>query len=610
FFNHANPSICRMLGYPKEEFLKMGVADIHPKEDMDHVLREFKSLLSGKTTIAKNIPCLRNDGEIRIMDITSSTVIIHGKTFFTGLFTDSTERVQAEEAVQTAVKLNQVIDIMSVSECMSFTLDEAERLTSSKIGFFHLINPDEQTIQLVAWSTETKKSCFIPKEPERYYPVAKAGIWVDCLHERKPTIQNNYASLSHKKGLPEGHVPVIRELVVPIFDEEKIVAIIGVGNKATDYDEKDINVLTLLAKNTWTLIQRKWIEKALMQSEIKFHTMADFTIDWEYWLAPDSSLVYISPSCEIIAGYSPDEFTTDPLLLNQIVYPEDTSLFADHIHRIHENAELETLDFRIVKKNGDIRWIEHSCMPIHGRDGAYLGRRVSNRDITERKQMEMSLHEALQKLKLLTGITRHDVVNDLNIITLSLEMVRDTNDPEIIQKYISYALEAGKTLENTIGFTREYENFGSISSQWFHLFSVINSAISDVSTGRIMVHMEISQDIEVYVDPIIRKVFTTLLENSIRHGGNLSSIRVSTHKQKSALIVMYEDDGVGILEKEKDLIFQHAYGKHTGIGLFLAREILSITGLSIRETGSPGKGARFEIQIPHNIWRVMPIHQV
>ena len=126
---------------------------------------------------------------------------------------------------------------------------------------------------LVAWSTETRKSCFSAKETERHYPISRAGVWVDCIRERKPVIHNDYASLPNKKGLPEGHVPVSRELLVPIFDEDKIVAIIGVGNKTAEYSAKDIDLVTLLAKNAWTLIQRKRIEEALKESEYRFREL-------------------------------------------------------------------------------------------------------------------------------------------------------------------------------------------------------------------------------------------------------------------------------------------------------------------------------------------------
>jgi len=262
---YCSPSCERITGYLPEEFIadpQLLEKIVHPD---DLILKEEHNRTSGETHEPQSVDfrIIHYDGSVRWIGHTCHPVTAHDGTTFGRRVSnrDITERKRAEEAVQAAVKLNQLIDTMSVSESMGYTLDEAERLTTSKNGFFHLVNPDEQTIQLITWSTETRKHCFIPKDPERNYPVKKAGVWVDCLRERKPVIHNDYPSLPHKKGLPECHVPITRELVVPIFDEDKIVAIIGVGNKATDYAEQDINVLTLLAKNAWTLIQRKLAEE-------------------------------------------------------------------------------------------------------------------------------------------------------------------------------------------------------------------------------------------------------------------------------------------------------------------------------------------------------------
>jgi PAS domain S-box-containing protein len=263
-YTYVSPQALAIAGYTPDELLGKTPFDSMPPEEAARVGEIFSKIVASQQPFSSlENTNLHKDGHIVILDTSGVPVFRPDGTFcgYRGIDRDITERKRAEEAVQAAVKLNQLIDTMSVSESMGYTLDEAERLTTSKIGFFHFVNPDEQTLQLVIWSTETKKHCFIPKEPERNYPVKKAGVWVDCLRERKPVIHNDYASLPHKKGLPEGHIPITRELVVPIFDEDKIIAIIGVGNKATDYAEQDINVLTLLAKNAWTLIQRKQAEE-------------------------------------------------------------------------------------------------------------------------------------------------------------------------------------------------------------------------------------------------------------------------------------------------------------------------------------------------------------
>jgi signal transduction histidine kinase len=119
----------------------------------------------------------------------------------------------------------------------------------------------------------------------------------------------------------------------------------------------------------------------------------------------------------------------------------------------------------------------------------------------------------------------------------------------------------------------------------------------------VTVYNQIPDDLEVYTDPIIRKVFRTLMENAIRHGEKVTVIQFSCAESEGTQIITCEDDGVGVPSGEKEYIFDNGYGKHTGIGLFLSREILSITGITIVETGEHGKGARFEITIPAGKFR-------
>ena len=138
---------------------------------------------------------------------------------------------------------------------------------------------------------------------------------------------------------------------------------------------------------------REQAEKALLESEERFRTVADFTYDWEYWIAPDGHCLYVSPSCERITGYSPEEFVDDPELLQRIVHSDDQPMVAEHF--LHESSEEQaSFDFRIITKSGQQRWIGHCCQPVYSQDGRHLGRRASNRDITDRKLAEEALSKS------------------------------------------------------------------------------------------------------------------------------------------------------------------------------------------------------------------------
>ncbi|MCW3995851.1 MAG: PAS domain S-box protein [Candidatus Bathyarchaeota archaeon] len=145
------------------------------------------------------------------------------------------------------------------------------------------------------------------------------------------------------------------------------------------------------------ITERKKAEDTLRESELKFRTVANFTYDWEYWVAPNGNIIYISPSCEGFTGYSPDEFINDPKLLTRIVHPDDKIQIGDHFDLLKSNKP-HSIDFRIVKRDGEVRWVSHACQPVFDDDGKWIGRRASNRDITERKKAEEALIESQKRL--------------------------------------------------------------------------------------------------------------------------------------------------------------------------------------------------------------------
>ena len=148
-----------------------------------------------------------------------------------------------------------------------------------------------------------------------------------------------------------------------------------------------------------------------------------------------------------------------------------------------------------------------------------------------------------------------------------------------------------------ITFTKDYQDIGLYRPQWQNLRNITALLAAAVDFGNVTLKNELGR-LEVYADPLFEKVVFTLLENAIRHGGSLTYVRFSYRIVDGGCLLVCEDDGAGVSSDEKEKIFLREYGKHTGFGLFLAREILGITGFSIRETGISGKGARFEIFIP------------
>jgi signal transduction histidine kinase len=225
--------------------------------------------------------------------------------------------------------------------------------------------------------------------------------------------------------------------------------------------------------------------------------------------------------------------------------------------------------------------------------------RVVGRDISGRKRTEKALRAANRQLNLLTSITRHDILNKIHAMAGYLELLDQMTSDRVAKGYIEKLEEGTRSIGEHIGFSTIYQDIGSIEPQWQGLKDVLPA--SCIPPG-ITFSAEIG-DVSVYADPILGTIFFNLLDNSLRHAKNLATIRVSACESHDGLTIIWEDDGPGIPYGEKEKIFQQGYGKNTGLGLFLTREILSTTGITISETGVPGRGARFEMKVQRGWYR-------
>jgi PAS domain S-box-containing protein len=258
----------------------------------------------------------------------------------------------------------------------------------------------------------------------------------------------------------------------------------------------------------------------------------------------------------------------------------------------------ETSGYPTGQLTGEVR-----IAPIFDQDGTCTCLIGSVHDISERRLSEEAFRLANKKLKLLTDITRHDVNNQLLTLQGYLAMLEMKRSDPAFMEYFQKAQETAERISATIRFTREYELIGANAPAWQECRTLVETAAKQSWLGNVTVRTEIPAGIELFADPLIVRVFYNLMDNAIRHGGKITTIRFFTQESGADHHIVCEDDGEGIPEDIKEKIFDRCFGKNTGLGLFLAREILSITGIEIRETGEPGKGARFVISFPKGTYR-------
>ncbi len=268
----VNPSAARMLGYPVSELTGVESHSLwhYNKSDGSTYPEEecpiYAAYKDGKVHSGDDEIFWRKDGTYFPVQYTSTPIIEVGEILGAVVtFMDITKRKRMEkslkldeERLESLLKLTRM-DVTSEKEITDFALEEAVRLTRSKGGYLHFFDEDKQTIHLFSWSKDVLETCTA--EQDHHYPLTSAGIWADSVRFKKVVIHNDYQSLAHKRGLPEGHFHLIRHLGVPIFDGNRIVGVTGVGNKEDPYDTSDARQITLFMHNMWRIMQQKRLEQ-------------------------------------------------------------------------------------------------------------------------------------------------------------------------------------------------------------------------------------------------------------------------------------------------------------------------------------------------------------
>lgn len=392
-FEYVSPSSERITGYTPEDHYKdhmLGMKLVHP-DDL-HLLKSLQDGVINEEAIT--LRWIKKDGStiwtesknIPIYDVNGELVAIQGKAI------DVTERKQSEQIIQTRLRLNEYAQTHSRNEIQQKLLDELELLTTSSIGFFHSVNDDQKSLTLQCWSTNTLENMCKAEGQGQHYGLDKAGVWTDCIQQRKAVIHNDYKSLTHKKGLPQGHAEVIRELVVPVFRNEKIVAIIGIGNKPTNYNETEIEMVSLLADLAWDITERKGSEEDLLKLSLAVEQSPVII----YITNLDGTISYANPRATDVSGYSNKELIgKNPRIFSSGEKPKEAYL--ELWHTISSGKEWKG-EFHNKKKNGELYWVMASISPVINSNGVISHYIAIEEDITNRKLAEDKISNQNEQL--------------------------------------------------------------------------------------------------------------------------------------------------------------------------------------------------------------------
>ncbi|MFH0918354.1 MAG: diguanylate cyclase [Candidatus Omnitrophota bacterium] len=404
-FIAVNEPFAKACGFKVAEIIGKTDLDIWPKEmALSYIADDQEVIASKKRKCVQEKLMYQEGGQQWIETIKTPFFDEHGKVIgTTGIARNITlNKTEAERLKEIRAELELRVKVRT-SELASFnealrremrvTLEAHKEVVS--LGKFY--NTIFNSIQDGLCILDTKMNVLqVNSSMEKWYAHSMPLVGKKCYqvyHQRsKPcevcpvaeTLKNHKAAhyvnpMDDKDGKTIGYFDLFS---FPIFDE---------GSKEL------VGVIEYVRNITEQIVS----QQSLRDSEEKFRTIADFTYDWEYWQGVDNKMIYVSPSCERLTGYTKDEFMNDPDLVEKIVHPEDIGNFRNKVKEALNSCTKLEVDFRIINRNGQIRWIGHICIPVYNKDGKLLGRRASNRDITRNKEYENELktyHENLEFL--------------------------------------------------------------------------------------------------------------------------------------------------------------------------------------------------------------------
>jgi PAS domain S-box-containing protein len=417
--------------------------------------------------------------------------------------------------------------------------------------------------------------------------------------EALPALENMVVQLCHIR--PAFPIPVL--LIIDQYGAHWVEPGFRLG--ISDILTRPIHPL-ILRQRVHLLLQARQME----QAEERFRTIADFTYDWEYWRDNRGLLIYNSPACERITGWEAGAFVREPELLLQIVHPADHGIMERHFENELNSEDPGALDFRILNAAGEERWIGHVCQPVYGREKRLMGRRVSNRDITERKQAEQALlrTERLAVMGRLLASLAHEINNPLQTMSTSLELVMDFPvETEEHQKYLGIVRQETERLKEICRGILDFARPAQSERRPASISALVERALflarQQLKDARVRVLLDLPPGLpDLLVSPDqICQVCLNLIINAAEHMPAGGQLEITGRLNAGHIELSFLDDGEGIPADKLELVFEPFYSTKTdgtGLGLAISHRIIELHGGTLTAASRPGSVTIFTIALP------------
>jgi PAS domain S-box-containing protein len=564
FINHQAE---QLTGFSHEELMRRDIWDfIHPDDRERLKVAAQKRFAGGHITSAFEARILRKDNKVLEGEFYVDLVDFQGKPAILGIARDITEKKRAETALrESELRYRMILDNLQDAYFRTDLSGQVVMASPSAARMYGYDSAEEMN--------------GIPVQSLYRFPNARENIMAILKTEGRVV---DYTGQAVRK---DGTIFWVSINVQYYRDENG--KILGTEGIVRDTSE------------------RKEVEEALRTREEDYRLIIENIQDVFYRVNREGIISMISPygarlvgfdtPADIIGKYRATEFYADP---------HERDAFLSLLYR---EGKVSGYPLNLRDRHGNLHHATASSRLLYDSEGKPGGIEGILHDVTHLKKVENALRQANRQITLMSNITRHDIRNQLMALDGWLELSRaSVADPDRMLELITREQQITSVIGEQINFTAFFDEMGTTTPVWQDPVQLLRKSESALPFRGLDLTIE-CEGIEIFADPLFEKVFYNLFDNALRYGGEtMTWIHVTAFPDKRDLVLTVEDNGKGIAEKDKKHLFERGFGNNTGLGLFQVREILSITDITIRETGTFGKGARFEIRIPQGGFRKKP----
>lgn len=629
YFTEVNSAFCSMLDYTREELLRLSVLDITHPEDLDATRAQMDALLKGdSSSFRMEKRFVRKDGTIRWGDLSGTGFRNeNGELQYTiGVISDITDRKSSEESVRRNEARLRLLYSMSqykaesLEDLLDFALSAAIKLTESKVGYVYHYDEEAQLFVLNSWSKETLEECKVAQK-QTIFELSKTGIWGEAVRQRRPVVVNDFQAPNPlRKGFPKGHVELHRYMTIPVFSGDRIVSVVGVANKQTDYNEDDVRQLSLLMDSVWRIVEVKRSEEVQRRLVTAIEQAAEGVMITD----TAGAIQYVNPALERISGFTREE-----------VIGKKPSIFKSGEHhkgfyrRLWDTISRGgTWTGRMVNraKDGRLYQEEATISPVRDSAGRIINFVAVKRDITEHLELskQLFLAQKMEAVGTLAGGVAHDFNNLLQVVLGYSELILVEEDiPDRFRsdlKKIHHAARSGADLvQRLLTFSRKTE-IKPLPLDLNRRVGQICELLARTIPRMIQIDLVLAESLPaINADPTqVEQVIMNLAVNArdaMPDGGKLVIETAYAHLDEEYakvhvgaepghyVLLSISDSGEGMSKEVLEHIFEPFYttkgpGKGTGLGLAMVYGIVKQHNGYIMCYSEPSQGTTFKIYFP------------